>query len=224
MRTSTTKNGLTVRVIAGSHDAIIAIDLQENKRKGCLGFSIQRTDLGPAAKPFSAKKQTTQWLPNALRFPSSPLPKDQQFSTTEDAPLQKFRWGDYSLAPGNTYRFKVIPRYGKPKKLETLPGLENGVEVEITTEDPNNEETSVFFNRAAAASSAFNKKFPDVKDVSENSTEAAAARKWLSNGLEEAVLDFLAKAEKGDALHAAVYEFQKQATLKRHQGRGATRR
>ena len=124
----------------------------------------------------------------------------------------------------NTYRFKVIPRYGKPKKLETLPGLENGVEVEITTEDPNNEETSVFFNRAAAASSAFNKKFPDVKDVSENSTEAAAARKWLSNGLEEAVLAFLAKAEKGDALHAAVYEFQKQELLKRHQGRGAARR
>ena len=98
--------------------------------------------------------------------------------------------------------------------METLPGLENGVEVEITTEDPNNEETSVFFNRAAAASSAFNKKFPDVKDVSESSTEAAAARKWLSNGLEEAVLDFLAKAEKGDALHAAVYEFQKQELSK----------
>jgi hypothetical protein len=41
MRSSITKNGLTVRVITGTHNAIIGIDLQEDKRKGCLGFSIQ---------------------------------------------------------------------------------------------------------------------------------------------------------------------------------------
>jgi phosphatidylserine/phosphatidylglycerophosphate/cardiolipin synthase-like enzyme len=128
--------------------------------------------------------------------------------------LQKFRWGDYSLDPATTYRFKVIPRYGKPGALETLAGLENGVEVEVTTEDPYAEETYVVFNRAAAASAAFNREFPDVTDVSDSSDEAEAARKWLSNGLEEALLAFMAKAEKGDALHAAIYEFQKPSLLK----------
>lgn len=214
MRASTTKNGLTVRVIAGTRDAIIAIDLQENKRKGCLGFSIQRTSLGPVSQPVSAGGQKSEWLPNMLRFPSVPLSPSQTVSTTEDAPLQKFRWGDYSLEPGKVYRYKIIPRYGKPSALTALPGLENGVEVEITTEDPNSEETSVFFNRAAAASTAFNREFPDVKDVSDASEEASRARKWLSNGLEEAVLAFLNKAEKGDALHAAIYEFQKAELLK----------
>ena len=214
MRASTTKNGLTLRVIAGTRSAIIAIDLQENKRKGCLGFSIQRMDLGPASQPFSADEQKTVWLPNMVRFPNIPLADGQTFSTTEDAPLQKFRWGDYSLEPANAYRYKVLPRYGKPGAPETLAGLENGVEVEVTSEDTNNEETSVFFNRAAAASTAFNREFPDVTDVSETSDEAAAARKWLSDGLEEAVLAFLNKAEKGDALHAAIYEFQKPELLK----------
>jgi phosphatidylserine/phosphatidylglycerophosphate/cardiolipin synthase-like enzyme len=213
MRASITKNGLTLRVIAGTRDAIIAIDLQENKRKGCLGFSIQKTTLGPAAQPLPADEQKAVWLPNMVRFAGVPLPANETFSTTEDAPLQKFRWGDYMLEPATTYRYKVIPRYGKPGALETLAGLEDGVTVEVTTEDSNSEDTYVYFNRAAAASEAFNREFPDVKDVSDTTDEAAAARKWLSNGLEEAILGFLNKAEKGDALHAAVYEFQKPELL-----------
>ena len=227
MRASTTKNGLTLRVVAGTRNAILAFDLQENKRRGCLGFSIQRTDLGPAEKPFPAKKQQTRWLPNMLRFPSVPLADDKKLSTTEDAPLQKFRWGDYTLEPAHTYRYKVIPRYGKPKKLETRPEFKEGLEVEITTEDPNSEETAIFFNRGAAASRAFELQFPHLKSIdrepaSARKARAAAletdeekeAREWLSMGLEEAILAFLNKAQKGDALHAAIYEFQKPELLK----------
>ena len=70
MRASQTRNGLTVRIIAGTYSAIVGIDLQENKRKDCLGFSIQRTDLGPAAKPLPAGKRVSRWLPNMIRFPS----------------------------------------------------------------------------------------------------------------------------------------------------------
>ena len=70
MRAAITNNGLTLRVIAGTHSAILAIDLQENKRKGCLGFSLLRTDLGPVGKPLPAAKQTSRWLPNMLRFPT----------------------------------------------------------------------------------------------------------------------------------------------------------
>lgn len=46
MKASATKAGLTLRVIAGTNNAILGIDLQENMRAGCLGFSIQRTDVG----------------------------------------------------------------------------------------------------------------------------------------------------------------------------------
>ena len=46
MKASATKAGLTLQVIAGMNNAILGIDLQENMRAGCLGFSIQRTDVG----------------------------------------------------------------------------------------------------------------------------------------------------------------------------------
>jgi phosphatidylserine/phosphatidylglycerophosphate/cardiolipin synthase-like enzyme len=114
MRASTTKDGLTLRVIAGVNSVILGMDLQENKRKGCLGFSIQRTDLGPQDKPFSKKQQASRWLPNLLRFPSD---KSDEKITSERAPLQKFRWGDYTQ---------------KPNLLEGLrQALDRGAEVKV---------------------------------------------------------------------------------------------
>jgi phosphatidylserine/phosphatidylglycerophosphate/cardiolipin synthase-like enzyme len=212
MRASLTKNGVTLRVIAGTQSAILGIDLQGNKRTGCLGFSIQRTDLGPVAKPLPEKNQTRTWLPNMLRFPKSTTGA----ATTELFPLQKFRWGDYTLTPASGYRFRVVPRYGAPDKL-TPVGDSDGVEVEVTTEDPHAHETAVFFNRAAAASEAFNAHFPNVKtqkDLLGTSTQAQQARAWLANGLEDAILAFLAQAADDNfALHAAVYEFQKPELL-----------
>jgi phosphatidylserine/phosphatidylglycerophosphate/cardiolipin synthase-like enzyme len=212
MRVSRTQNGLTIRIIAGTHNAILGIDLQENKRQGCLGFSIQRTDMGPTKEPLPADKRPIRWLPNMLQFPSTAARNPSLFSTTEIAPLQKFRWGDYTLKPASSYRFTVIPRYGEPGALTSREGL--GVEVEVTTEDPTSTETAVFFNRAAAASEAFNRKFPSLKDLDGASTDAEAARQWLSNGLEEALLGYLAQAtDSSYALHCAIYEFQKPSLL-----------
>jgi len=205
MKASLTKNGLAVRVIAGTHNAIIGIDLQENKRQGCLGFSIQRTDTAPLVG-----KPATRWLPNMLTFPSN---KNKPPFTTLDSPLQKFRWGDYTLTPRQTYRYKVVPRYGKPLKMNPIKP-DDGVEVEVTTEDTNAHETAIFFNRAAAASKAFDERFPRLKDFNAHTPQATQARTWLSNGLEEAILAYLAQAkDKTFALHAAVYEFQKPELL-----------
>ena len=212
MKVSITKNGLTFRVIAGTHNAILAIDLQENKRAGLLGFSIQRTDLGPTGQPFAENQRPTpRWLPNMLSFPSD---TSEEPITTDRAPLQKFRWGDYTLQPANSYRFKVLPRYGKPGELTTPVEFADGVTLEVTMEDPASPETAVFFNRAAAASSAFNRKFPDLKELDGDTPDAKAARAWLSNGLEEAVLAYLSQAKDSSfALHAAIYEFQKPELL-----------
>lgn len=211
MKASVTKNGLTFRVIAGTHNAILAMDLQENKRTGLLGFSIHRTDLGPTGQPFAENQQPSRWLPNMLRFPSD---TSADPITTERAPLQKFRWGDYTLQPANSYRFKVLPRYGKPGQLTTPAEFGDGVAIEVTTEDPASPETAVFFNRAAAASAAFNRKFPNLTQLDGDTPDAKAARVWLSNGLEEAVLAYLSQAKDSSfALHAAIYEFQKPELL-----------
>lgn len=219
MRGSITKNGLTLRVVAGTHSAILGIDLQQNKRQGCLGFSIQRLDLGPAGTPPAAAPTGQRWLPNRLRFATAPPLAAGAVATTDTAPLQKFRWGDYTVRPGQRYRYRVVPRYGTPEQLLWNPagtplGPDDGVAVDITTEDPQHPDTMVFFNRAAAASEAFNQKFKTVKDVSDASPAADAARQWLSNGLEEGLLAYLARAAGGRyALHAAIYEFQKPSLL-----------
>jgi len=210
MRASTTKDGLTLRVVGGLRSVLLGIDLEGKRRKGCLGFSIRRTDLGPKAQPVAPIPPPT-FLPNMLRFPSdtsaAPI-------TTERAPLQKFRWGDYTTLPNRRYRYQVVPRFGAPGRL--LPasiGDGDGVSVEITTEDDTSTATSIFFNRAAAASRAFEREFPTVttEDLLLGDTQQAVdARKWLSRGLEEAALAFLAKAADNTfALHAAIYEFQK---------------
>ena len=229
MRSSITKNGLTLRVIAGAHNAIIGIDLQESLRKNCLGFSIHRTDLGvadPNDKSITEVIKPAHWLPSMLQFPGAAAPvPPATFATMETAPLQKFRWGDYTLFPAHRYRFRVVARYGSPNALTPISD-QDGVTVDVSTENPNSPDSAVFFNRAAAASEAFNRKFKDVKDVSDATAEAAEARKWLSNGLEEALLAFLGKATDGTfALHAAVYEFQKPnllAALKSAATRGAS--
>jgi phosphatidylserine/phosphatidylglycerophosphate/cardiolipin synthase-like enzyme len=207
MRASLTKNGLTVRVIAGTTNVIIGMDLEAKKRAGCLGFSIRRVDFDPGGQKIAER-----WLPNMLKFPSDANAGKIDTST---APLQKFRWGDYTCDPGHKYRYQVIPRYGKPGQL--LPELLNdseGVTVEVTTEDNAKKDTAVFFNRGAAASKAFDDKFPGLKDVGGDTDQAAAARKWLSRGLEEAIVNFIDQAKNQDfALHCAIYEFQKPELL-----------
>jgi phosphatidylserine/phosphatidylglycerophosphate/cardiolipin synthase-like enzyme len=227
MRASLTKNGLTLRVIAGTHNAILGMDLEDDKRKGCLGFSIHRTDLGPVAAPFAEADIKSRWLPNMLRFPADKSTGD---ITTETAPLQKFRWGDYTLKPASRYRFRVVPRYGTADKLspDLSTDQDAGIELEITTEDRSSPETCIHFNRGAAASRAFEIKFGKLTNeaaVLADTVDGKAARAWLSNGLEEALLAFLAQAaDDSFALHAAVYEFQKPNLLqglKDAQDRGA---
>jgi phosphatidylserine/phosphatidylglycerophosphate/cardiolipin synthase-like enzyme len=214
MRASLTKNGVTLRVVAGTRCTILGMDLQASKRAGCLGFSIRKVDLGTKAAPLA--QPVERWLPNMLSFPSAKATKGEP--NTLDSPLQKFRWGDYECEPGHRYRYQVVPRYGAPGAL--LPkriGDDDGVTVEVQTEDPQAAETQVFFNRAAAASRAFGREFPSIKSektLLSDAAEAVRAKQWLSRGLEEALLAFIARAEgPGFALHGAIYEFQKDTFL-----------
>lgn len=202
MRVSQSSGGLTVRAIAGTHDILLGMDLEEGRRKGCLGFSIQRAQLDPK----SGAPGPWRWLPNRLRFPkdagNGPI-------TTEHAPVQKFRWGDYTVKPGRGYRYRVIARYGRWDALTSGAT----VELDLKTEDCATQRTAVFFNRGAAASQAYNDKFGDVDPDKMEPALRQKALQWLSRGLEEALLAFLAQAREGDALHAAIYEFQKPELL-----------
>jgi phosphatidylserine/phosphatidylglycerophosphate/cardiolipin synthase-like enzyme len=197
-----------VRIIAGTHAVLLAFDLADERRAGCLGFSIERTDVGTGDR---------RWLPNSLRFMSDPNP---EWVTTARAPLQKFRWGDYTTEPGRLYRYRVVARYGTPAEIlaqgidaerpggfDAIPG---GVALELRTEDCRNEATSIFFNRGAAASQAYVNKFGD-----NDPDDIPEALTWLSRGLEEGLVAFIAKADGPDfALHGCVYEFEKPTPIR----------
>jgi hypothetical protein len=177
MRAKATKDGVTLRAMAGTHNVLLAMDLDPAARPGCLGFSIERTDLDSGER---------RWLPNMIRFASD---TSKGWLTTARAPLQAFRWGDYTTTPGHRYRYRVVARKGTPAEIvqqgqsaEATGGadtLQGGVTVEVKTEDTASPKTSVFFNRGAAASKAYNDLFGNA-DPDTNPAALVWLSRWLS--------------------------------------------
>ena len=95
------------------------MDVTQHKRQGLLGFAIERE--GPGRKH--------RWLRGLLRFPGQVGEKLTPIDS-KVAPLQKFRWSDYSVYPATSYRYRVHGVYGNPQMLR----LKRGGEVSIRTE------------------------------------------------------------------------------------------
>ena len=89
------------------------------------------------------------------------------------------------------------------------PGTTAAVQVMTESEDRGNH--AIFFNRGAAGSQAYAQRF---ENRSPRDVPSRQAFKWLSRGLEEAMLRFIGQAHRpGTALRAAVYEFQHERVL-----------
>src|SRR3954469_22002294 len=121
---------LAVRAIGGLHVVTGAWDFlpgKEAKKDGLLGFPIERSELdkGKVVERYYLRgikrfKDKDEGLP-----PGTPMP-------TSEHPIQSFQWGDYTAKPATTYRFKVVPVYGKPKLIDL--DAASSTTVEITTE------------------------------------------------------------------------------------------
>lgn len=201
MRAAAQANGVTVKAYAGSTGVLLAFDVEEDRRAGLLGFAVER----------EGGNRPRQWLQGLLHFPETDH-ESGQLVGTEIAPIQKFRWSDYRVYPGTRYSYKVHPVYGAPGKLSVEPGPA----VTVVTSSASQGEHRVLFNRAAAASQAFSRDFPEVDE------ELEAARKekrspvlppralaWLSRGLLEQITGFCARAlDPTWALDVAIYEYE----------------
>lgn len=196
-----------VKAYAGTNGVLLAMDLAEPRRKGLLGFAIEKQQ-GP--KPWL-------FLFNSLTFPGKVHTFPQFHATPSDiAPLQKFRWADYAVNPGMTIHYRIHLAYG----TVDAPQLDEYLEVTVTSDNglPNNQ--SVIFNRAVAASQAFQRKFPELDAlISANKNlpiEAwpDAPRQWLENGLLGRLLGFVERAVDGQwALDIAIYEYELKAIV-----------
>ena len=176
---------------------------RRGKRDGLLGFAIER----------SGGNRPHKWLAGGLRSPGVER-KPGEFPTSDRSPIQKFRWSDYTVFPDTAYRYVIHPVYGEPAALR----LDPGPSITVKTSSITRGDHRVVFNRAAAASQAFSRQFPEVE------VQLAAARKekrkpvmppralaWLSRGALEQITSFCARAlDPTWALDIAIYEYELQ--------------
>lgn len=193
---------LSVHAIAGTYVVLLGINVKEDSSllNGLLGFSVHKRNEATGKEG---------WIQGFKVFPpqqGEPRPPRGMPVSSEDHPIQGFLWGDYTTSAGTDYTFTVVAQGGTPHAL--VP--RGKVSVTVSTEHEGGAQHAVFFNRGAAASQAYARKFP-------NQTPDQAgpeAFKWLSRGLEEAMLAFIAQArDEHYSLRAAVYEFNYEPVL-----------
>ncbi len=197
MRAREVKSGLTLQAYAGTTGIMLAMNTTAQRRRDLLGFAIEREGPQPGR---------VAWLQGSLRFPSETAAVNTPVDSNI-APIQKYRWSDYCVYPDSSYRYKVYGVYGHPGKLRYV----DGPEITVRTESVTSGLHQIIFNRAAAASQAYTRRFGKANpDAPENQ----AARDWLSRGLRERLLAFLDAAQDSSwAIDVAVYEFELPETV-----------
>jgi phosphatidylserine/phosphatidylglycerophosphate/cardiolipin synthase-like enzyme len=196
MRRRKSSDGVTVNAIAGTYVVTLGLDLSEDRRKKCLGFAIQRED---------KTEKERYWLRGMKTFAETDPglgPGGQ--ASSRDHPFQSFQWADYSAKPDHEYAYTVIPMYGSPTALQEGPA----VTVKVNTEAELGKPHSVFFNRGSVATQEYARVFQDTPPDELEGERQTAAYRWLSRGLEEALLAFIDRARDGEwGLKVAIYEF-----------------
>lgn len=204
---------LAVRAIGGLHVVTVAWDFlegQDAKRESLLGFAIERSELkqGEVIERYFLRGIKRFKFKDEGVAPGTPLP-------TSEHPIQSFQWGDYTANPGTTYRYRVVPVYGKPKLIELDDASATTVEIVTEAEQggtgsDNQRAHDIYFNRGVAGSQAYARKFGDT--TPDERKPESNQMKWLSRGLFEALTGFIGRAAGDDAadykLRGMFYEFR----------------
>ena len=196
MRDRKTSQGLTVQAIAGSHVVLLGFDMKRTAYNGLMGFGIHRTD---------HTENEAYWLQGLKTFKSTDpgfAPGTARYGTNQH-PIQGFTWSDFSAKPGHRYSYRVVAFKGTAAALTRF----STVDVNVTTEAEEAGNHDVFFNRGAAASQEYVRRFgntqPDDNDPTDKRWE------WLSRGAMEAMERFIARATGSSwAIRVAAYEFR----------------
>jgi len=199
MRVKKESDGLSVHAVAGTHVVILAMDLKKEDCDGLLGFAIHRTD---------HEAEEAYWLQGMRTFAETDpgIAQRVKFSSREH-PFQDFTWSDYTAKEGQKYTYRVVAMKGTPTDLK--PFAE--VKVSVTTESQLNSDHGIFFNRGAAASQEYSRRFGN-REPGTMGDDKDPAWAWLSRGAHEAMLAFIARAESSDwGIRVCAYEFRLQS-------------
>ncbi|MBU0961002.1 MAG: hypothetical protein KKH60_05705, partial [Proteobacteria bacterium] len=131
MRRVAEANGVRVKAYAGTTGVLLAFDVEPGKREDLLGFAVSREILSGR---FAGR---IGWLQGILDFPGTSKARGELIATNV-APIQKFRWSDYSVYPDTQYAYTVQPAYRSGTSLVTGSNrrlfLEAGPRVVIETQ------------------------------------------------------------------------------------------
>ncbi|MBL8174018.1 MAG: hypothetical protein JNK48_05075 [Bryobacterales bacterium] len=195
MRIRKTKDGLTVQATAGSYVVILGMNMSKADCDGLLGFAVHRSD---------PEEEEAAWMEGLKTFAET----DPGFAAgakypTNRHPIQGFTWSDFTAKPGRTYLYKVQALGGTPQALVKR----KEVEIKVTTEKDDAGDHRVFFNRGAAASQEFARRFGNVRPDADDPGDPRW--KWLSRGAFEAIENFVERAvDSSWGLRVAAYEFR----------------
>jgi phosphatidylserine/phosphatidylglycerophosphate/cardiolipin synthase-like enzyme len=197
------------RAISGIHTILIALDCPEGRRKDLKGFAFQREMVGANSgglKWLRSQKVFQSVVPDPKNAHDPTDPRKSRRFYTNEFPVQSFLWSDYAATPDTTYRFRILPMYGKPGALTSDPKDE--IKLEIRTEKEWAPELGhgIWFNRGAIAGQKFAEEFGNKPPQNINDPKDPTVV-WLSRGLLEACLSYIDETPRGDGLRVAAYEF-----------------
>jgi hypothetical protein len=198
MRKVDKQGKLRLNVVAGTYVVVLGFDMDQADCDGLLGFAVHRT---------SHDEAEAGWITGMKCFAATDpgFPAGAHYSTNEH-PVQSFQWADYSAKPGHNYTYGVVARKGTPHALTDFASAS----ATVTTEVVFGQTHDVHFNRGISASQEYARRFgnrpPDAVGDPDDFT-GNAAYVWLSRGMFEALRDYIAAAQPGDALRVAAYEF-----------------
>lgn len=200
MRNKQENDQLSVQAIAGTHVILLGMNFPEAKCTGLLGFAIRRHD---------HTEGESYWLSGYKTFASvEPHPASGVMYSTQRHPIQGFTWSDFSAKPGYDYTYDIVALRGSP----SAPEEAERVSVNISTESESipGSKYHVHFNRGAAASQEYTRRFGDKRPEE----VGQAAFDWLSRGAAEAIQRFIERAADADwGLRVCAYEFTEEHVL-----------
>src|SRR5262245_5357406 len=195
MRARKSEDGLTVQAIAGTYVVLLGMDMKKEECNGHLGFAIHRTD---------HKAHEAWWMEGTKSFEETDpgFPPGAKYPTHKH-PIQGFTWSDFTAKPGRRYTYRVHALRGAPKKLEPYKTCS----VEVTTEAERGDGHNIYFNRGAAASQEYARRFGNRRPDEQKPKDPRWA--WLSRGAMEAIERFVARAKDSSwGLRVSAYEFR----------------
>ena len=211
MRVRRSSRGLRVRAIGGTHVVLLAMHMDEKLCPGHMGFAIHRTD---------HTEGEAYWLKGTKTFAETDpgLAAGATYGTNKH-PIQGFTWSDFTAKPGHRYTYRVAAMKGPPAALKAF----REVSLEVHTESDAEHGHDVYFNRGAAASQEYSRRFGRLASL-ESAPDSDPRWAWLSRGAYEGILDFVARArDSGYGLRVAAYEFRLEpfaAALREARARG----